>query len=184
MRIRKISVSHVIDKSRHICMQRAYSRQSQIPEPLPQHTHHRLPNPILQIKPLVLIPLLRTRIPPHGANIHHPIPKLHKRPPLNRYIQIRYIMQDKIHQLFVFRLAQPSDERVCCEWSTEFVGRESVFREAVVEERGYGLVGWDAELFLLLGEVGAADEADGYFLPERGEESEHFWGCFLERREC
>lgn len=61
------------------------------------------------------------------------------------------------------------------QWHAELVGREPVFREAEVEERGYG-DGGSAELFLLLGEVGATDEADSYFLAERGEERKHFGG--------
>lgn len=57
----------------------------------------------------------------------------------------------------------------------ELVGCQAVLGEAEVEERGY-VDGRGAELFLLLDEVGAADEADGAFLTEGGEEGEHFGG--------
>lgn len=82
-----------------------YSRQTQMPKLLPQHTDELLADLVFQIMNLILIPLLRTRIPPNRTNINHSIPKLHKRAPLDRDIQIRDIMQYKIHQFFVLGLA-------------------------------------------------------------------------------
>ena len=61
------------------------------------------------------------------------------------------------------------------QWDTEFVGGQTVFGEAEVEEGGYG-DGGGADLLLLFGEVGAADEADGYFMAQGGEKGEHFKG--------
>lgn len=55
----------------------------------------------------------------------------------------------------------------------EFECREPVFREAVVKERGY-VDGGRAELFLLLDEVGAADESNCHFVAQGGEQGEHF----------
>jgi hypothetical protein len=127
---------------------------------------------------LVLIPLLHTRVPAHRTHINHAIPKLHKRAPLHWYFEIRNIMQQELDQLLVFLFADPFYEAVGRQWHAELVGREPVFREAEVEERGYG-DGGGAELFLLLGEVRATDEADGYFLAERGEERKHFGGGSL-----
>jgi len=61
-------------------------RQSQPSKLLPKDTHERLPYLVLLIIPLILIPLLHTRIPPNRTNINHPIPELNKRPPLDRHI--------------------------------------------------------------------------------------------------
>ena len=59
------------------------------------------------------------------------------------------------------------------------VRREPILREAEVEESGDG-DGLRGQLFLLLGEVGAADEADGAFMPELGEELQQGGGDGLE----
>lgn len=135
---------------------------------------------MLQIKPLIRRPLLITRIPPHRTNINHPIPELHKRAPLHRQLQIRDIMQDELDQLLVLLLADPRDEGLRREFLAQLVGREAVLREAEVEHGCDGDVGAEgAELLLLFGEVGAADEADGAFLAEGGEEGEDFGGYVL-----
>ena len=59
------------------------SRESIIWEFFLQCLHHALPDARLLIKRLELISLLHTRIAAYGAYIHHPVPKLHKRAPLN-----------------------------------------------------------------------------------------------------
>lgn len=84
-------------------------------------------------------------------------------------------MQQEPHQLLVFPFADPLDEAVRRERHAQPVGREPVFRKAEVEERGHG-DGGSAELLLLLGQVGAADEADGYLFAQGGEEAQHFRG--------
>ena len=114
------------------------------------------------------------------GNVH--IPKLHKRPPLHRYLQRSDIPQHKIHQSLVFFLAQPGDEIRAREGFSQPVGRQPVLGEAEVEEGCYGERG-RAELFLLFNEVGAADEADGAFVAEGGEEGEGFGRDGLEGEE-
>lgn len=126
-----------------------------------------------------LIPLRKRRIPPNRRNVHHAIPKLYKRPPLDRNIQVCHIPEHEIHKLFVFVLAEPADEAGAGKGLAETVGYESVFGKTEIEEGGYGDVGC-AELFLLFCEVGAADVADGAFVAELGEEGEHGGGCLLE----
>lgn len=118
---------------------------------------------------LILIPLLDARVPAHGRHIDHAVPKLDKRAPLDGHVEIRNVMQQDLDQLLVFLLADPLDEAVGRERHAEFVGCQPVLRKAEVEERRHGDRG-GAELFLLFGEVGAADEADGYFLAEGGEQ--------------
>ena len=154
------------------------SRQINIRKLLAQNVHKRLADLILQIILLVLIPLLRTRITPNGANIDHPIPELDKRAPLDRDIQIRDIMQDELDQLLIPVLANPIDEALARQQGAQLVRRQPVLGEAEVEARG------DAqrcrpELLLLLHEVGAADVADGDFLAKVGEHSDHLGGADL-----
>lgn len=78
-------------------------------------------------------------------------------------------MQDKVDELLVFIFADPFDETVGGQFLAELEGCEAVFCEAKVEERCDGDAGWFADLFLLLVEVGAADETDSAFLTEGGE---------------
>lgn len=82
-------------------------------------------------------------------------------------------MQNEFHQFLVFRFAEPFDERLRGQRDPELEGCETVFGEAVIEECGY-VYGGRAELFLLLYEVGAADESDCHFVAEGGEEGQHF----------
>ena len=53
--------------------------------------------------------------------------------PFNRNIQVRDIMQDKFHQDFVTIFADMLDKRLRWELFSEFVRREPVLRERVVE---------------------------------------------------
>ena len=151
------------------------SRQTQIRKLLLDRLNKRLPNPMLQVKLLILHPLLHTRIPANRTNINHPIPELHKRTPLHRNIQIRDVSKQEIDQLLVRVLAEPLDERMRGQRHAHTDSGEPVLREAEVEEGGYRDAG-GAELLLLFGEVRAANEADRDFVAEGGEELEHFWG--------
>jgi hypothetical protein len=154
-------------------------RKPQIRELLPHSLHKLLPNLMLQVELLILVPLLHRSIPANRAHIDHTVPELHESTSLDRDIQIRNIVQDEAHELFVVVLADPLDERVRGERHAHADGRQAVLGEAEVEEVGHGDAG-GAELFLLLGEVGAADEADGDFVAEGGEELEHLGGDGLE----
>ena len=58
------------------------------------------------------------------------------------------------------------------------VGDQAIFGEAEVEEGGDGN-GRGAQVRLLLDQVGAADEANGAFVAEGGQELEHGGGCIL-----
>ena len=147
---------------------------------LPLNRLHKIRSYImLQIKLLILNPLLHRRVPAQRAHIDHPVPELHESAPLHRDIEIRNVVQEEFYQLLVVVFAEPLDEAVARERLAHAVGGEAVFREAEVEEGGDG-DGGGAELFLLLVVVGAADEADGDFVAELGEEEEHFGGDILE----
>ena len=138
---------------------------------------------MLEIKLLILVALLNRSIPANRAHIDHAIAELHKRAALHGDVQISDVVQDEAHELLVVVLANPLDEAVRRERHAHADGRQAVLREAEVEERGDGGAG-GAELLLLLGEVGAADEADGDFVAEGGEELEHFGGDCLEGEPC
>lgn len=137
---------------------------------------------MLEIKFLILIALLNRSIPANRAHIDHAIAELHKRAALHGDIQVGDVVQDELDQLLVVVLADPLDEAVRRERHAHADGGQPVLREAEVEEGGDGDAG-GAELFLLLGEVGAADEADGDFMAEGGEELEHLRGDGLEGSE-
>lgn len=109
------------------------------------------------------------------------IPKLNKRPPLNRTIDLADIPEAEIDQLLVFLLAQPSNEALACQLLPQSIGREPILRETEVEEGCHGDLG-GAELFLLFHEVGAADETDGHFVTEGREELKHLRGGILAGR--
>jgi len=84
------------------------------------------------------------------------VPKLDKGPPLDRDVDAGDVDEAEVDQLLVAVLAEPLDEAVAGQRLVEPVRREAVLREAEVEERRDGY-GGRAELFLLLGEVGASD---------------------------
>ena len=88
-------------------------------------------------------------------------------------------MQAKVGELLPPVLAEPLDEAGRLELLAELVRGEAVLGEAKVKKGRDGDVGGLAELLLLLDEVGAADEANGAFLAEGGEESEGFGRSFL-----
>lgn len=128
---------------------------------------------MLIVESIKLAPLLQTRIPPHGANIDHPVPKLHKRAPLARQLHARNVPQTKVHKRLVAVLAEPLDEAARRQRLAEAERGQAVLGEAEVEHRGDGRRG-GAELLLLLDKVGAADEADCALVPELREELQHF----------
>lgn len=150
-------------------------RQTQIRKLLLDRLDERFPDPMLKIELLVLLSLLHTRVPANRAHIDHAISELHERPSLDRYIQISDVSENEVDELLVHVFAQPLDEGVRRERDAHTDRGETVLGEAEVEEGRDGY-GGGAELFLLFGEVGAADEADGDFVSQGGEELEHFGG--------
>lgn len=122
---------------------------------------------MLEIKLLVLVALLDRSIPSDRADIDHAIAELDESTALHGDVQVGDVVQDELDQLLVVVLADPLDEAVRRERHAHADGRQAVLREAKVEEGGDGNAG-GAELLLLLGEVGAADETDGDFVAEGG----------------
>lgn len=162
-------------KARFIALQTGgmHSRQAEIGESSLDILDKLLANAPLQINLLVFVPLTDTSIPPNRADVDHAIPELDECTSLDGNIQVCHIMQDESHELLVVVLANPLDERMRGQRLAHTVGGQTVLGEAEVEECGDG-DGGGAELFLLLGEVRAADEANGDFVTQSGEELEHF----------
>lgn len=150
-------------------------RKTQIGELLLDSLHELLANLVLQVELLVVIALLHSGITANGADVDHAIAKLDESAALDWDVQVGDVVQDEAHELLVLVLSDPLDEAVAGEGHAHANGREAVLREAVVEEGRDGDAG-GAELLLLLGEVGAADEANGDFVAEGGEELQHFSG--------
>lgn len=127
---------------------------------------------MLEVELLVLVALLDGGVPANRANVDHAVPELNESAALHRNVQISHIVQDEPHKLLVVVLANPLDEAVRRERHAHTDGGQAILGEAEVEEGGDGDAG-GAELLLLLGEVGAADETDRNFVAEGREELQH-----------
>jgi hypothetical protein len=147
-----------------------------------QNPDKRLPHLMHIIILIKRQPLLITSVPPHGAHIDHPIPKLDEGTPLDGDVQVRDVVQAEVGELLPAVLAELLDEGVGRQLLAQLVRRQAVLREAEVEEGGDGDAGGLAELLFLFYQVAAADEADGAFLAEGGEGFEGFGGGFLLRQ--
>lgn len=109
------------------------------------------------------------------------MPEFHKRGPLQGNAQVGNLFQHPADKRPTLCLVDPVDEGRNREEDAHPEGSKAIFGKAEVEEGGYGDGdGGSAELFLLLGEVGAADVVDSAFVAEAGEEEVHFWRSSLE----
>lgn len=97
------------------------------------------------------------------------IPELNKSPRLDRTLDVGNIPQAEINQLLILFLPQKANEALTRQLLPQSVRRQTVFCKAEIEQSG-DKNRRRTQLFLLLGEVGAADEADGAFMTEGGEE--------------
>jgi hypothetical protein len=127
--------------------------------------------------------LLVGGVPADGADVGHAVAELDKGAALDGDVEVGDVVQAKVDELLPVVLADGADEAVGGQLLAELVGGEAVLAEAVVEEGGDGDAGGAAELLLLLGEVGAADEADGALLAEGVEGGEGLGGDLLLRGE-
>lgn len=128
----------------------------------------------------ILVSSFRSSVPPLNTVIETlaDLPELHKCPPLDGYVKIGNISQTPIDQFLVLILPQPLDEAARGQRLTQPNRRQPILRETEVEQRR-DFDGRGAELLLLFDVVGAAHVADGAFVTESGEQSEHFGGCML-----
>lgn len=80
--------------------------------------------------------------------------------------------------MLIALLAEPSDKTLTGQWLPKPVRGEAIFGEAEIKHGGHR-DGRRAELFLLLGIIGAADVPDGAFVTEGREELQHGGGSML-----
>lgn len=114
---------------------------------------------------LELIALRDAGVSANRADVHHSISELDKGTSLDWNIQVGNVVKNELDQLLVVVLANVIDESLGSERDTRLVCGETVLCETEIKERG----DWNrsrTELFLLLGKIGATDEANCDFLAE------------------
>jgi hypothetical protein len=141
---------------------------------LAQDGHELVTDLVLLVVALKLVSLHDAGISANRAHVDHTVSELDKGTALDGDVEVGHVVQDELDQLLVVFFTDVADEGLRLEGQARLVGRQAVLGEAEVEERGHS-DGAGAELLLLLGEVAAADEANGDLLSERGEESQHLW---------
>ena len=72
-------------------------RKSQVRELLLQHFDHLLPDMVLLVVPLILVPLVHGRVPANRTHIYHAVPELNKRAALDWNIQIRNVPEQEVY---------------------------------------------------------------------------------------
>lgn len=150
--------------------------QAPVPKLFLEHRHKLFAHLGLFIILLEFVALLVARVAADGANIDHAVAKLDKGAALDGNLQVSDVAQHKVGELLVAGLADPLDEAVGRQRLAELERGEAVFRKAKVKERRDGCAGGPAELLLLLGEVGAADEANGALLAQGAQDGEDLGG--------
>lgn len=128
---------------------------------------------------LKLVALLVAGVTADGADVDHAVAELDKGAALDGDVEVGNVVQHKVGELLVLGLAEPLDEAVGGQGLAELEGREAVFGEAEIKQRRDGRAGGPADLLLLLGEVGAADEADGALLAQSAQDGEDLGGGAL-----
>lgn len=156
-----------------------YIRQTEVAKLLLEDGDKLLADLGVLVVGLKLVALLVAGVAADGADVDHAVAELDKGAALDGDVEVGNVVEDKVGELLVLGLADPLDEAVGGQGLAELEGRQAVLGEAKVEEGGDGGAGGPAELLLLLGEVGAADEADGALLAQGAEEGEDFGGGAL-----
>ncbi len=147
-------------------------RQSQVAEALPKLLYHGGAHLVLVVVLEEVKTLLLARVTANGADIDHAVAELDERAALDGDVQVGNVVEDERGQLLVLLLSDPLDEAAGRQRLAVLEGSQAVLGKAVVEEC-QDVDGRRAQLLLLLGEVGAADEANGDLLAETSEEVQH-----------
>jgi hypothetical protein len=154
-----------------------------VPEPLLELGDKRLADLGLFIVLLEVLALLGGGVPADGADVDHAVAELDEGAALDGDVEVGDVVEGEVGELLVLVFADPLDEAVGGEGLAELISGQAVLGEAEVEEGGDGRPRGLAELLLLLGEVGAADVADGALLAEGLEEGEDLGGGALVSKE-
>jgi len=152
-----------------------YSRKTKVSEALLELLDKLGAHLVDLVVGLKVVALLGGGVAADGRDVDHAVAVLDEGAALDGDVEVGDVVQDEAHELLVLVLANPLDEAVGGELLAELVGRQAVLGEAEVEEGGDDRVGV-AELLLLLGQVAAADEADGTLLAQTCEQVEDLWG--------
>jgi hypothetical protein len=128
---------------------------------------------------LEVVSFLCASVTADGADVNHAVAELDKGSALDGNVEISDVVEDKVGELLVLLFTNEFDEGVWVEWLAELVGSEAVLGEAKVEESGDGLASGLAQLLLLLGEVGTADETDGALWTKLLEDGKNLGGSIL-----
>ena len=126
------------------------------------------------VKGSKVVTLLVAGVTANRANVDHAIAELDEGTTLDGDVEVGNVVQAEVGKLLVLVLTNVLDEAVGGQLLAELESLETVLGEAVVEQGSDRDAGRLTELFLLLDEVGATDEADGAFLTELAEEGEDF----------
>lgn len=153
--------------------------EAEVPEPLLELGDKRLADLGLLVVLLKVLALLGGGVPADGADVYHAVAELDEGAALDGDVEVGDVVEGEVCELLVLVLADPFDEAVGGEGLAELIGGQAVLGEAEVEEGGDGGARGLAELLFLLGEVGAADVADGALLAEGLEEGEDLGGGAL-----
>ena len=153
-------------------------RQSQVAEALPKLLDHGGAHLVLVVVLEEVETLLMARVTADRADVDHAVAELDESAALDGDVHVGNVVQDERGQLLVLLLSDPLDEAAGRQRLAVLEGSQAVLGKAEVEER-QDVDGRRAQLLLLLGEVGAADEADGDLLAETSEEVQHLRGGTL-----
>lgn len=155
-------------------------RQTQMAKLLTELLDKLLSNLGTIIVGLKVVALLDAGVATNGAHVDHAVAELDKGAALDGDVEVGNVVQAEADELLVAVFADKLDEAVGLEGLAQLEGRQTVLREAKVEEGRDGDARGLAELLLLLAEVGASDEANGALLAQRLEQREHFGRCALD----
>lgn len=122
-------------------------------------------NMVHLVERLELVPLFRAGRTTHRRDVDHACPVLDKGATLARQLDAGDVAQHKVDEGLVPFLADVLDEAHTRQLSAHPVGRQPVLGEAVVEQPAH-VNRVAPNLFLLLDQVGAANKADGAFVPQ------------------
>lgn len=148
-------------------------RQAKVAELLLQHGDKLLANLGVLVEGGESMSLLSRGVSANGTDVDHTGPELDEGAPLDGDVQVGNVVENKLDKLLVRLLANVLDEAVGGERLAELEGREAVLGEAEVKQGGDGDAGGLAQLLLLLGQVGTADETDGALVAQLGQQGEH-----------
>lgn len=109
------------------------SRKTKIGESSLDCLDKLLPDAVLEVVLLVLVPLLNACVSADRADVDHAVPELDESSALLWDFEIGNVVEDELDELLVRLLTKPVDEAVGGQWDTHAVCGQTVLGEAEVE---------------------------------------------------